>query len=325
MSSFLEVVRSHVPDHIPFGPAIVVFLLLAAFLSANRNSNKVPALNDPVPYFWNAYQYMTDQQAFLGRVRDALKVHNIVGFHIGPMKFYMVKNSRSIQAMFRTSSNISSNKFMSMIFENLMNFSKQDVAKFENDTTGRLATPAPGTKKVPGEMRYWFRYHQILHDYLARAHETNLLGVLYQRFLMERWTRFPIGSWSEPVGIKELLYSDMFIAATHTFAGPRMLEFNPGLLGVFWEFVDIAMSLVWGLPRWLNRHAVDSRRKFHGACAKYLEANFAEFDFNGPDAEADWEPIWGSRANRELCKFFRDSGFALNSQAGAFAIANIFG
>jgi len=241
------------------------------------------------------------------------------------MKFYMVKNSRSIQTMFRTSSNISPNRFMYMIFENLMNFNKQDLGKFMNDTTGRLQTPTPGTEKVPGEKRYWFGYHQILHEYLARAHETNLLGVLYQRFLMEQWTRFSTGSWSEPVGIKELLYNDMFTAATKAFVGPRMLELNPGFIGVFWGFVDVAASLVWGLPRWLNRHALDSRRKFHGACAKYLEANFAEFDFNGPDAEADWEPIWGSRANRELCKFFREAGFVLDSQAGALAITNVFG
>ena len=88
------------------------------------------------------------------------------------MKFYMVKSSSSIQAMFRTSSSISSNKFIIMVFENLMNFNKQDVDKFINDKTGRLPTPAPGTQKVPGETRYWARFHQILHDYIARAHET---------------------------------------------------------------------------------------------------------------------------------------------------------
>jgi len=69
MASFVEVIR-HVPDRLSIiGPAIVVFLLVAAFLSANRNSNKAPALKDPVPYIWNAYHYMTDMQGFLRRVR----------------------------------------------------------------------------------------------------------------------------------------------------------------------------------------------------------------------------------------------------------------
>lgn len=239
------------------------------------------------------------------------------------MKFYMVKSPESIKALFRSSPAISSDKFMHMIFENMMNFAPQDVAKFVNDTSGRLATPLLPTAAANGKppaKRYWAPYHRILHEYLFRAHETNKLGETYQRFFEERLANYKIGEWTEGVQIREFLYRDMFIAATTAFCGPRILALNPDLIEVFWEHHEIAASLVYGLPSWMNRRPLKLRERFHGAVVKYLES--ADLD---QAEDGDWDETWGSSANREMCRFYKREGFEMRSQAGAMAVTNIFG
>ncbi|KAM7216356.1 putative cytochrome P450 E-class, group IV [Rhypophila decipiens] len=313
----------------PFNISLAVagFLFIFAFISANWNRNHAPALKDPIPYVWNAFQYMTDQSAFLNRVRDTLRRHPIVSFHIGPMKFYMVKSPKSMQALFKTSPSISSDKFMHMVFENMMNMAPHDVDRFVQDTTGRLATPLPTSNPRPDgkePKRYWAPYHRILHDNLFHASETNKLGVTYQRLFEDQLARFRIGEWTEDIKIREFLYRDMFIAATTAFCGPRMLELTPDLMDVFWRHHEIAASLVYGLPKWLNKRALDLQAQFHGAARRFIEA--AEF----PDAETGteekegWDEVWGSPANRELCRFFKKEGFEMRSQAGSMAITNVF-
>ncbi|MCJ1389519.1 hypothetical protein MMC18_002376 [Xylographa bjoerkii] len=42
---------------------------------------------------------------------------------------------------------------------------------------------------------------------------------------------------------------------------------------------------------------------------KYVDAAWANFDWNGPAADADWEPHFGARVCRELVKWLRESGF----------------
>lgn len=333
------------PQNVPLSPLNIGLiaaglLLIYAFISANRNTNHAPALKDPIPYVYNAYQYMTDQPAFLNRVRyirsnqnkgskiltcvcprNALKNQPIVSFHVGPLKFYMVKSPKSIQALFRTSPSVSSNKFMHMIFENMMNFAPHDTARFDHDLSGRLPTPLPTANKP--SKRYWAPYHAILHNYLARAHETNKLGLTYQQFFGERLEKYPVGEWVEGVKIREFLYRDMFIAATTAFCGPRMLALNPNLIDVFWKHHEIAVSLVYGLPRFLNKRALNIREQFHSAARKYLEG--AELEPKEKKEEGDWDEVWGSSVNRELCRFFAREGFEMRSQAGALCVTNVFG
>ncbi|KAM7203381.1 putative cytochrome P450 E-class, group IV [Naviculisporaceae sp. PSN 640] len=324
----VDSLRQYVPlSPLNIGLVAAGLLLIYAFITANRNANRAPALKDPIPYVYNAYQYMTDQPAFLNRVRNALKNQPIVSFHVGPLKFYMVKSPKSIQALFRTSPSVSSNKFMHMIFENMMNFAPHDTARFDDDLSGRLPTPLPLPTTNKPSKRYWAPYHAILHNYLARAHETNKLGLTYQKFFGERLEKYKIGEWVEDVKIRDFLYRDMFIAATTAFCGPRMLALNPDLIDVFWKHHEIAASLVYGLPRFLNKRALNIREQFHGAAKKYLEGAelFPKEGEKERENEGDWDEVWGSSVNRELCRFFAREGFEMRSQAGALCVTNVFG
>ncbi len=240
------------------------------------------------------------------------------------MKVYLITGAQNVQAMFRTSAGVSSDKFMIIMMETLWGSTTEDLAKFVNDKSGRLKVPAPGTEDRPEKERYWAGFHRVLHEYIARTHETNKLAESYQQLFTERLERFPVGEW-HMVGIFEFLRKHMVEAAIVSLAGPRILELNPDFVKLLWDFDEIAASLAFGPPRWMNREAWNKRDRFRAACARYLEAAWSDFDWNGPDADADWEPNFGSRYSRELAKWMKEIGLTMETSSGLVASTSIFG
>lgn len=163
-----------------------------------------------------------------------------------------------------------------------------------------------------------------MHDSLSRASQSHALAIKYQRELAVRLERYPLGEWAE-VRVYGFALEDMAMAATTTLAGPRFIKLNPDFLETLWDFGRVAASIVWGLPRWLNAAAYRKRDRLHDACARYLASAWADFDWDGPDADADWEPIFGSRYARQLIRWFKEAGFDDKSIAGGPAILLVFG
>ncbi|KAK1750472.1 putative cytochrome P450 E-class, group IV [Echria macrotheca] len=317
-------------EAVPQNPTVLITAGLLAIVTAavyllSPGSNRAPALGETIPYFSNAYQYMTDMRSFLARAGKYLRSSSVVRFRLGPKKVYLVTKASNMQVLFRTTANVDTNIFFLMIQENLWASSKRDLDRFRNDPSGRLKNPAPGTEHIPAEKRYWAGLHHIFHEYLARTHESNALAANFQRqFAARLEERFPAGEWAA-VRILEFVRADMTMAATTTLAGPRMLGLNPNLLRELWDFDEIAASLVWGLPKWINREAWKKRDRFNASCVRYLEDGWKDFDWDGPAASASWEPVWGSRYVRELVRWMRQCGFDKETMGGAMMILVIFG
>jgi len=116
------------------------------------------------------------------------------------MKAYIVDGASNIQAIFRASDNVSSDIFFLMVQRHVWNSTKEDLAIFANDKSGRQKNLAQAGKtdldsetKSRELKRYWAGMHETVHRYLARADETNTLASSYQRFFSEKLERFPLG------------------------------------------------------------------------------------------------------------------------------------
>lgn len=245
------------------------------------------------------------------------------------MKAYIIDGANNIQTMFRASNNVSSDIFFLMVQQHIWNATKEDLAKFANDKSGRQKVPLPGPdsssgkKETGAQKRYWAGMHETVHRYLARTDETNHLARSYQRFFAQNLSRFPLGE-AVPVRIYDLLLNDMARAAITTINGSRVLELNPDLLTLLWDFDLIASSLVWGLPKFLNPSSWRKRDALLAATWKYLESALPELD-RVKTIDADWEPVFGSRYAREFVRWLRDDGFAIQTMAGALTNLTVFG
>jgi hypothetical protein len=216
--------------------------------------------------------------------------------------------------MFRVSSSVGSTGFMLRISERLQGVTATDLAKLAGDRSGRLKVPIRGTEDTPEDKRYWAITHNLYHEYLTQSSATNALAETYYRFFGEKLKGMPLTEWTT-VSVFAWLKDAMAESATVSFCGKRILEVNPTLVEM-WDFDKIALQLVWGLPKWINPWPIKLRQRWNGMGVKYLNTAFEEFDWNGPDSNADWDPVFGSRFSREYAKWVKKIGFESETRAG---------
>ncbi|KAL2877049.1 hypothetical protein SGCOL_007670 [Colletotrichum sp. CLE4] len=303
--------------------SIITWLLLpllgvAFFRHVLRpKANEPPSLPGLIPYVSNTYQYITDNSRFLERATEALKKSSVVKFNLGADTVYLVAGSHNVQKLFRNSSNntLSSDKFIVMVNGRVQGMTDEDVAVMYNDRSGRLKTPAAGTESMPENQRFWVDLHHVFNEHLFRAEATTRLAESFITFFGEKLDQQPRDEW-KTLQLFKYLKKDMAEAATIALAGRKLIEDHPEFVDMFWEFDTIAMQLMYGLPTWINPRPKQIQRKTLSMMSDFVTDAWTKFDWNGPDADADWEPIFGSRLQREDTKFWQKKGFSLQSRAG---------
>ncbi|KXH49257.1 hypothetical protein CSIM01_13125 [Colletotrichum simmondsii] len=308
----------------PTTAAIAVLIpVILLFCLRRPSQDEPPSLPEVVPFISNTYQYMTNIRRLMERASRSMNHGNIVKFYLGPMRVYFVQGGESVQTMFRSSTSISSNKFILLVMRNLQGSAQKDVDKFANDLSGRQRVPAPGYENTPQEERYWYTLHHITVEHLSRAEPTAHLAETYTNFFNEALEKQPVGQWAT-VRLLEFLKREMCASAIRSFCGTELLEMFPDYVEQFWRFDSIAFQVVYGLPKWINSGPVNERDKLNGMTQKYLEKAFAKFDWDGPAVDSIWEPTFGSSYVRKITKWLHDTDMAPETQAGFYMIA-IFG
>jgi hypothetical protein len=234
-------------------------------------------------------------------------------YWLGPKGVYLVTGAKNSQAVLRNSGNLSSDEFIFMVLPQLDGAVKEDVDQFRADKTGRSHIPLGPVG--PGG-RIWEQNHRIFTDNLTTAKS---VGIMIDKFL-ELFTatlneRFPVGE-GKPLQLYSFLKQEMARAAIVAISGEEILKENPGFIDAMWEFDSYVYPLVFGIPRLIYPKAYAARDRFHEMGEKFLTAAWRKFDWDGPDADADWEPTFGSRFHRTHSKFLKERGFALRSRSG---------
>ncbi|KAJ5019015.1 Cholesterol 7-alpha-monooxygenase [Colletotrichum sp. SAR 10_99] len=298
---------------------LILPLISILFLSRifRKKAAEPPSLPERIPYVSNTYQYLTDNHGFLKRAAEALKKSNIVKFNLGPVPVYLVSGSQNVQRLFRNSTGstqLSSDKFVLMVTEKVHGVDQQDAKRWASDKTGRLKIPAPGTEDTPDDQRIWSGMHHIFTERLSRAEPTAKLAQNFTAFFGEKLEKQPLDEWKE-VCLFHFLKRDMAEAAIMTLAGRRLIDKYPEFVDAMWEYDKVAMKLMYGLPTWMNPGPRKAQKKALDMMETFLQDAWDTFDWDGMEAEADWEPTFGSRLQREHAKFWKDKKFSMRSRA----------
>ncbi|OLN93262.1 Cholesterol 7-alpha-monooxygenase 3 [Colletotrichum chlorophyti] len=281
------------------------------------SSREPPSLKGFIPIISNTYQYMTDMHGFLQRVAHAQRHSSIIKFRLGPKKIYMVSGEANIQTINQPSRSISPDVFFLQVMQNVWGASKDELAKFEQDKSGRRKNPIPGHDVAPNQPRLWHGQHHIYSEYLQRTDHANHLADKYFQLFADRLTKQPLGEWTE-LSLRSFFENDMAEAALVALMGPRLLELNPGFWPAMWEFARLAPQLMWGLPKWVNPKPWKIRDEFHAMCRRYIDAASKDSQSREIDENSKWEPCYGSRMARELVKWASEN-LSLETTAGMVA------
>ncbi|KAI5862347.1 cytochrome P450 [Durotheca rogersii] len=311
---------------IPFTIVLLsgVLLITFVFRLLGKNEPQPPYLWEAIPFVSNTYQYLTDMGAFLDRATEALGQNGIIRFKLGLRDVYMVSGAKNVAGLFRPPHITDPNMFHTLLMDKHWDMSKDEIKMFEDDKSGRKRVPNPGTEDTPPSQRHWYNHHQIYAKYLSSARYTEVLANTFYRFLAERLDESqPLHQYAT-VDLYDFMKVAMAESAVKSMFGTKILELNPDLLKCYWEFDEVAGILVWGLPRFLIPRAYEIRDRLHGMTTKQTAIAYEEFDWDGPEAESDWDPYWGSRFAREIALWLKESGFSVRTASG-HTMATLFG
>ena len=199
--------------------------------------------------------------------------------------------------------------------------SKKDLKRFATDRSGRGRHPLPGTECIPPEKRYFFGYEHVHGEYLVKPQYLNPLLEIYQQQISQALDTYPADSWTV-ISMRKFCKQEVTKCALHTLIGPKIFELSPNILDLLWDFDDVIIPLVIGLPRWIYPRPHKVHDRYLAAMHKYLDSAWAQFNWSDvASTSAPWEPHFGAQVSREVVKWFGDSGFnSPDTGAGAIGI-----
>jgi hypothetical protein len=230
---------------------------------------------------------------------------------------YLVTGAQNVQKIFRPSPSIGNEDLMlTIVLPRIYGLPPHEIERFRNDKSGRGKVPIPGTEDTPEDQRHWRDYDHIHSEFLSRPQHLNKMSESYFRFISESFDALPLGEW-KTVSVVDVCRGQVAQSAMKALIGPKAFEMFPNFLETFWEFDSIIFKLSWGLPKWLWKskpHEVQDR--YYGMIRKYMEYAVDHFDWEGEDADSDWEPLFGARVCREIVKWMKRSKFCDQTAAG---------
>ncbi|KAK7954977.1 cytochrome P450 [Apiospora saccharicola] len=287
----------------PWYPIVLLPLLTLLALQPWRTSKEPPSLRATIPYISNGYQFLADKAKFFKRLEKAFQKANIIKFNIGPKIVYMVSGANNIQNLFRSGHGISDDIMLRVAADSVWELDPEDKARLMGDKTGRSKVPNPGYEHVPAHERYWAATHEIYEKFLSNKEYYNASAKKYFEVFSARLEKFPLGEWT---------------TRRHGAHGRADPVAEPGLRRALLDVRAVPGRVPGGPPRWLNPRPYRALDNFKAMTSRWVENAWEGFDWDGPDAEAAWDPHFGARVMREISRWWKGN-FGLKGQAGFYA------
>lgn len=258
----------------------------------------------------------------MDRVRKYMAKSPMLMFWQGRKRVYLVSGRKNVQSVFAKWKNVNNEKIMlGMNLPTWYRLTKQDLAKWALDRSGRGRNPMPGSENRPHHQRYFYGYEHVHTEYLSKPQWLNPLVEKYQEIFQKRIDTYDYRDWTE-LSVLKWWRNDVTECAVEALLGPKVLQIRPDFCDLFWQFDEHTFSLAIGFPKWLYSTPYKVQKEYLETIQAYLDAAYKEFDYNDPAAlEAPWEPHFGAQVSRQVITWFKECGFnAKDTAAGALGI-----
>lgn len=169
--------------------------------------------------------------------------------------------------------------------------------------------------EVTGMSKAEHREH-LNHQYLLRPKMVNELTAGFTRVFDETLAdELAAEGEEQELELYKWLRCRMFKASTEAFFGKRMLQVAPDLEDLFFDFDKGFLTMFFGIPRFVSSHYYNVRDSILDRLDLWHKTNREICDPSDPDGPVDWEPIWGSRANRARQLYYERVGMSRRGRA----------
>lgn len=216
----------------------------------------------------------------------------------GLLHFTMVANPEHIQAIFKSSKNLSSKPAAIFALRHLLGTPAASISFYMADDSGMAAVPRKGSK-TRLEDRIHFHQAHASQKYLSGSHLTSL-SETYVRTLRRNLNALDIhDSWVDYPDLYAFLQDSVFRSSVESMMGSKIFEMAPTIVEDFWSFDYNVPSFLRRVPRWLIPSAYKSRDRLLSAVKKWHAHAHQHYDCSkiGPN-DPDWEPNFGSKLVR---------------------------
>ena len=162
----------------------------------------------------------------------------------------------------------------------------------------------------------------INHRYVLETKAVNALTAEFTKVLAKQ-LKMDCGTGKDNEDRKEVdlfawLQDRMFTASTTAFMGSRILEIYPTLRKDFFDFDRYMLTMFFGIPRLFSLTAYKVRANVLAGLSQWHNQMLKECDGSpaDPAGDLDWEPVYGSRANRARQRYYASRGLAIKTRAG---------
>lgn len=167
---------------------------------------------------------------------------------------------------------------------------------------------------------------EMNHKYLLERKSVNELTAGFTRVLRDQLLAELHSQKEDSAGagvekterLNDWLQERIFRASTVAFLGSRILEIYPTLREDFFAFDRHMLTMFFRVPKFLSPTAYNVRERALDGLTRWQEKMQGEShgDPVDPDGVIDWEPVFGSRANRAKQRYYISRGLSLKARAG---------
>lgn len=169
----------------------------------------------------------------------------------------VINRPEDIVQIFKQSA-ILTNKPYRKFVSNTFGVPEEAKILFAADVTGLRHKNQAGTS-----IKQEYRVDYLMHTFITQFMSGPSLGPLATRFtdnLIRRLEAEDIGhEWTEFPDLYVFIRDHMFYASVVAMFGEQLFKLNPNFCEEFWAFEKTVPELSKGLPKWMNRSAIEAR------------------------------------------------------------------
>jgi len=240
------------------------------------------------------------------------------------MYCYIISGGENINKVLRSSRVQTMDPVFLEVTRKCFNLPQPDFDILAADTSGHHKIPLTD---VPEEKRIMRQGYVVQNTQIKGTETLESLSRIFNREFQLVMDERKIGKEWETILLHDFSKANMSNATERSMLGRSIFKYCPTITEDFWVFLNGAIKLFMGVPKFLCREVHTSRDRLIAGWERHLN-DLEEKHERIIQSDPEWEPELGARVNRARDAVNKNCGISVRGRAGlmtGFMIAYVTG